>query len=1112
MKLRYPATILCIPILILALSSCHSNSGSGKRFEKLEPTETGLHFSNDLTYTNQLNPYTYRNFYNGGGVAAGDINNDGRIDLYFGGNSVDNKLYLNEGNFTFTDITQQAGVASPDSWTTGVTMADVNNDGYLDIYVCKSGNPDSPNRKNQLFINQGDNTFVDKAVEYNLDIKSLSNHAVFFDYDRDGDLDMYLLKNSFKPFLGMSMESGQRYKPDPDGGNALYENDNGTFKNVTQEKGILSSKIGFGLGVSISDINLDGWPDIYISNDFFERDYLYINQQGKGFKEVLPKHMRSISLSSMGSDIADLNHDGYPEIYVTDMLPDSNRRLKSKMNFYPWEYQQQSYEKGYHHQFTRNTLQLNNRDGTFSEISRMLDVHATDWSWAALIADFDLNGYSDIFVANGIYKDLLDQDYLQKYSNPRAVRNVLGKDTAITKLINKMPSQPLSNHLFAGFDSLTFVNSAEDWGLGEPGFSNGSVYADLDNDGDLDLVTNDVNNHAGVYRNTTIDKNPDLNWLQITLENKEEAGNTFAVGSKVYLWADQTLYYRELYPARGFQSTVSHRLHVGLGKTSKIDSLMVVWPDQSVTTRYDISDHLNNILTIKKDSQHSTDWELSDSLTDDPPLIDVTDKMEFNWSHTENEFNDFDRNPLLFHMRSTEGPAFCVGDINSDNLDDFYLGGAKGQSGNLWVQQQSGSFKRVDNRAFTLDQDAEDTSCTFFDPDNDGDLDLYVTSGGMEFNSASSDLYDRIYINRNGQWVKGDKKMINPGIESNSVVLSADINGDRADDLFVGTRMIPWRFGKSASGTIYINDGQGNYTDMTEKVAPELKDIGLIKDAAWIDADNDNDKDLLVTGEWMKIHYFENNDGIFSKKTENAGLENTEGWWNRLAVADLNNDGNVDFIAGNHGTNTVLIASKNQPLKLYVNDFDYNGSVDPIITKSGERRDYPVAQRNSMFRQLPMLKRSISSYEEYATKTMSQLFEADILKEAEVKKTVQLESVIGWNNGDGTFTLETLPKSEQATPLYGLLPINLDDDAMLEIISGGNLFEVKPFIGRYDAHYGTIVDVGPKGDLQSIKPVDSGFAIDGAVRHIKGLRTAEGTLIIVVRNNQEPLFFNIHKQ
>jgi len=1097
-------------IVILFTYGCKTENNN--RFIKLLSSQTGISFSNDLTYTKQLNPYTYRNFYNGGGVAAGDINNDGYVDLYFAGNNVDNKLYLNNGDFTFTDITNKAGVASSGSWSTGISMADINGDGYLDIYVCKSGNPDSPNRRNQLFINQGDSTFIDRADEYKLDIKSLSNHAAFFDYDRDGDLDMYLLKNSFKPFTGMTMAKGQRYEPDPNGGNALYRNDDGTFKNVTEEMGILSSKIGFGLGISVSDINLDGWPDIYISNDFFERDYLYINQEGKRFEEGLPKQIRSISLSSMGSDIADLNHDGFPEIYVTDMLPDSNRRLKSKISFYPWEYQQQSLQKGYHHQFTRNTLQLNNKNNTYSEIGRMVNVHATDWSWAALIADYDLNGFHDIFVANGIYKDLLDQDYLQKYSNPRAVRNVLGKDTAIIKLIDKMPSQPLSNYLFAGYDSLKFANKAVEWGLGDPGFSNGSVYADLDNDGDLDLITNDIDQPAGIYKNTTIDKNPKLNWLQLTLKNNNTEGNRFSLGSKIYLWSNGTLHYRELYPARGFQSTVPHRLHFGLGTTAVIDSLSIVWPDQSVTTQYDIGDRLNTIHTVYKESNAKKTAQHKKMPERDPLLVSVTNQVGINWKHTENIFNDFDRNPLMFHMRSTEGPAFCKGDINGDNLDDFYLGGAKGQPGNIWQQQKNGSFKKIPSQAFLLDEGAEDTGCTFFDPDNDGDLDLYVTSGGMELYSASSDLYDRIYLNKNGTWSKTDNIEIPTNIESNSVVLAADLNNDNADDLLIGTRMMPWKLGKSVNGSIYINNGQGTYTDMTAEIAPELKNIGLIKDAVWIDADNDNDKDLLVTGEWMNIHFFENQNGTFTKQTQQTGLANTEGWWNSLVASDINNDGHIDFIAGNNGTNTIFTANKNQPLKWYLNDFDYNGSLDPIITKSSPNGDYPIARRNSMFRQLPMLKRKITSFEEYATKTMNQLFGADELNDAEIKETVLLKSVIGWNNGDGTFSLEPLPKYEQSAPLFGLLPINLDNDAMLEIVNGGNLFEVKPFIGRYDAHYGSVVDIGPEGHQRSLASAKTGLTLDGAVRHIEELRTANGTLIIIVRNNLHPLFYKPSKQ
>jgi len=1099
-KSWYPALL---PVLFFIITGC--NSSESTHFVKHLNTKTGIEFSNDLNYTKALNPYTYRNFYNGGGVGIGDFNNDGLDDIYFTGNNVENKLYLNNGNFTFTDITDKAGVSSENSWSTGVSIVDINGDDLLDIYVTKSGIPGSSNRHNELFINQGDSTFSEQAGNYGLDITGLHTHAVFFDYDLDGDLDVYLLKNSFKSLAGLEMLPDLRETSDPKGGNAFFENKGGIFVNITEKSGIFSSKIGFGLGATVSDINKDGWPDVYISNDFFERDYFYINDKGKGFKESLTSYLQSISLSSMGADIADLNHDGYPEIFVTDMLPEPQDRLKSKIHFYTWNYYQKSLESGYHYQFARNTLQLNNRNGSFSEIGRLTGVDATDWSWAALIADFDLNGFQDIFVANGIYKDLTDQDYIQRFSDPRAVMSVMGKDTAITKLIDKMPSQPLPNYMFAGYKNMAFKNRAKEWNLGDPGFSNGSAYADLDNDGDLDLVTNNVNSPAGIYENKMIQKHTDRHWLKLKL--KGEHKNTSAIGSKIYAWASGKLYYREQFPARGFQSSISHIQHIGLGNAKKVDSLWIIWPDQSTSKRYDLT--IDTMLVMNQKYADKTDLlttETGDSLQT-PLLKNITNRIQLKWVHRENSYNDFNRHPLLFHMRSTEGPAVCVADINKDGLDDLYLGGAKEQPGSLWLQKKQGSFEKANSKVFELDKMSEDTDCAFVDINGDEVPELYVTSGGMDFTSSSSALRDRLYVYENGRWIKSRDNQLPVTIESNSVIRPGDFNNDGLTDLFVGTRYIPWKIGQPVNGKLLINRGNGKFADITQDIAPELQEIGMITDARWIDMDQDGLKDLMVTGEWMAINLFKNSGDKFINITEEAGLSGTKGWWNSLFTGDFNNDGAPDFIAGNHGLNSPFKASPQKPVRMYVNDFDYNGSVEQIITSYNGEYSYPVALMDDMIQQLPFLKNRISSYREYGKMTTKDLFDKDVLNKAFTVEVTEMRSVAGWNDGEGRFSLKTLPLREQMSSLYGLLTIDINSDGTKELLTGGNLFEVKPYIGRYDAHKGSVLKLIENKKWESIPFHKSGMYVEGAVRRIVPLETDSGTIIMVIRNNDNPLFF-----
>jgi hypothetical protein len=1106
-------------------------------FTELPVAYTNIDFVNRLNLTDETNVFTYRHYYNGGGVAIGDLNGDGRADIYFTSNQEPNRLYLNRGAWWFDDVTDASGAGGERAWSTGVSLVDINGDGRLDIYVCNSGDLDGDDRKNELFVNQGTGEdgvprFAEQAADYNLDDAGYGTHAAFFDYDGDGDLDMYLLNNAFTDIGSFDPRQNLRMQRDALGGDKLYRNDAGSeastsggqFTDVTEAAGILESEIAFGLGVSVGDLNRDGWPDIYISNDFFERDYLYINQQDGTFREALTDQMRHISLSSMGADIADINNDAFPEVFVTDMLPEGDERLKTTTTFEPWGATQASLRNGYYHQITQNTLQLNNGDGTFSEIAQLAGVHATDWSWGALFADFDLDGAKDLFVSNGIRRDLTDQDALSDLASGETIRKLTqGGSVDFMQLLERIPETRLENDLFrndgapgSGLSpqkrrsgqALTFTNVTADWGLDTPSFSNGAAYGDLDNDGDLDLVVNNLDHQAFIYRNEA-DTLLDRNYLRIELRGP--AGNRLGVGTQLIVQADTQTIYLEQVPTRGFQSTVDPVLTAGVGTVDTLEAVTVRWPDGRVQQLPDVP--ANQQLTVRHAEAASPDAETS--VLPAPPgpqrFTDVTDDVALDYRHEENAFVDFEREPLIPKKVSTEGPRAAAGDVNGDGRMDVFLGGAKQSAGALYVQQANGRFEATNTALFREDRLAEDVDATFFDADGDGDLDLYVVSGGNAYSPQSTALQDRLYLNDgSGRFEKALQRLPRM-ITSGASVSAADYDGDGDVDLFVGGRIVPWRYGLHPRSYLLQNDGTGHFSDVTEQVAPELTQIGMVTDATWSDVDSNGRPDLFVVGDWMPITVLRNA-GNGLEPIDLPSLANSHGWWTRIIAADFDADGDDDYVVGNWGHNTRLKATPDAPVTMHVGDFDRNGYVEQIVSYPKDGGRYPLPLRGPLVRQLPYLQEQLPTHESYAGRPVRDLFSQRQLERVSRKTVYQNSTSYLENNGDGTVALRALPIEAQLAPMFGILPDDVDGDGHLDLLLAGNFFGVQSNLGRLDASYGTWLRGDGTGRFSAVPARESGFRVSGQARDIARLDVhGQDPLVMVVKNNDRLQFFRVNK-
>ncbi len=1086
--------ILYIIIIIIAISSC-KNEPKDALFTKVSANTTGIDFRNLLKEDENFNIFKYHYFNNGGGVAAGDFNNDGLQDLVFTGNMVKNRLYINKtcpdcsgGDFEFEDVTQKSGIASKEGWCTGVTTVDINEDGWLDIYISRAGYPFDNLRHNLLFINNKDLTFTEKAEEYGLADLAYSTHSAFFDYDKDGDLDFFSLNHSTVEYSKGSLEVVQvRQKTNPNFTNKLFRNDNGKFINVTEEAGIHSNVLTFSLGISVADINGDNWADIFIGNDFNEPDYLFINNQNGTFSEVFAETFDHNSMFSMGSDVADFNNDGLLDYVSLDMLPEDNYAQKMHSGVDNFDKVTFLEKNGFQNQYSRNMLQLNNGDGTFSEIGQLSGVSNTDWSWAPLFFDFDNDGLKDLFIANGYPKDHTDMDFLTFTANEVTKINQGQEHTDFDGYMEKMPPITLPNYFYQNKGDLKFENQAKNWGLTDPIVSQSAIYVDLDNDGDLDLVTNNTGDYAHIYKNNT-DKLNNHNYLSIKLKGRKS--NAFGIGSKVKIYADDNVFFQEQQLVRGFQSSVSPILNFGLGNISKIDSIVVIWTtdERQVLTNIQVNQAIEiDIKNAKKQPFYAAKKP--------NPYFKKTDLITAE--HKENNFSDFKIQSLLPWFYSRENATIAVGDVNGDNREDIYLGNAKGSSGQLLLQNASGSFSKGNNTIFEKSAQNEDSEALFFDANNDGQLDLYVGSGSYEFPENDANLQDRLYLNNgNGNFTKTEQNL--PNFPMNTTcVTAADIDADGDLDLFVGGGYIYGKYPQSYKSQLLINDGNGVFKNKSTPVSTN----GSVKDAIWLDINEDKKMELIVVSEWQPITIFEYKNNALTNATEKYIGDNANGLWNTIHAADFDNDGDKDLVIGNLGVNAQISASPTEPLELFHGDFDDNGSVDPLLCYYNGGKSYPFISRDDLIGQLPHLKKNYLYFKDYANAQIQDILNEGQLRIAKKLMVTTLETIYLENN-NGQFVKKKLPINIQIAPVHAIQSFDVNNDGNLDIITGGNTINTRVKLGRLDGNHGQIFLGNGKGEFKPMPYVQSNFDIKGSVRQIEKITVDNKTHFLFGVNNE----------
>ena len=1084
--------LLCLPILLLALSAL-AQTPRKTLFKPVPSAESGVNFTNMLRESPVLNIITYEYYYNGGGIGLGDFNNDGLIDIYLSANMQPGKLYLNKGNMQFEDITAKAGVAAKKGWKTGVSIADVNGDGYQDIYLCFSGPVDRERRTNQLYINNGNLTFTEKAAIMGVSDSGYSTQAVFFDYDRDNDLDLFVINHNNKNLRNFDA-SFVKKMIDPDAGDRLYRNDNNFFTDVTTQSGIISNPLGYGLGVSVSDFNNDGWPDLYVTNDYVEEDYMYINNRDGTFTNKAKDDFGHLSNFSMGCDVADINNDGWTDVFTLDMLPEDNRRQKLLYMPDNYELYNNQVQNGFYHQLMRNMLQLNNGNGTFSEIGQLSGVYCTDWSWATLLMDFNNDGFKDIFITNGYGRDMTNRDFVKFYANERMkfIRNEPSEN--MFKLLQEIPTTPVHNYLYLNNGDLKFSDASKDAGFDLQSLSNGAASADLDNDGDLDLVVNHLNAPSEIYRNMLVEEGNGGNW--INFEFKGNGANKNGIGASIKLYFPKGVITLENYPVRGYQSSMLTPLHTGLA-SPQIDSAIVTWPDGNTQLLKDLKINGSNIIAYQtgiKKAENKSGQTIFTAAVNTLPYTNVSPDV-----------NDFKVQPLMPNMISYNGPHTAKADVNGDGLEDIFICGAQDQAGKLFIQKADGSF--VENAQSEIEKDAasEDVDAIFFDADKDGDPDLYVVSGGYNFNDGDAALQDRLYLNVNGNF--RNLNSLPAETLSGSCVRAADIDNDGDLDLFVGSRVVPGRYPEAPENLLLINDGKGEFSKASGTMSDGLKSIGMVTDAAWYDADNDGKKDLIVCGEWMRIHVFINKDGKLEEMSDKYFPDALKGWWNKMQFADMDGDGDLDMIAGNWGLNSPIKVSKNEPATLYYGDFDNNGSIDPLICYYIQGKSYPMASRDEMTDQIVSLRQKFPTYTAYSNTTLQDILSDEQLKSANKLEADYFETTY-FENEKGIFKAKKLPVEANFFPVYAIVTGDFDHDGKQDIILGGNTEHARIKIGKIDAGYGMLLKGDGKGNFEYVPQLKSGLEVKGCIRDIIKTGDKKGEKLIFAINNQAPIIYS----